>query len=214
MSLIIKICGLKEPKTLGLALDMGADMVGFVSFPPSPRHLELSEMKPLADQARGTAKIVVLTVDADDAALLRIRDEIAPDYFQLHGKETPARIEEVARLTGLPVIKALGISENADVARIKDYMAAELRLLDAKPNAQDTRPGGLGRAFDWSLLSGIDGISPFMLSGGLNYENVADAIRDVRPQGVDVSSGVESQKGVKDPHLIKLFIERARGALL
>jgi phosphoribosylanthranilate isomerase len=208
---LVKICGLRTPESLEWALGAGADLVGFVQFPRSPRHVDLQAAARLAALARGRAKTVVLAVDPDDAAVDAILAAVAPDFIQLHGRESPARVAEVRRR--VPVIKALGIAGAADVTAVRAYDGvADHLLYDAKPPRDATRPGGLGQAFDWSLLDGFDVGTPVLLSGGLHPTNVGEAVVRVRPSGVDVSSGVESAPGVKDRALIEAFVEAARAA--
>ena len=213
MPLIVKICGLSTIETLDAALQAGADMVGFVFFPPSPRHLELPRARELSPQVRGRAGKVALTVDADDATLSGIIEAMRPDLLQLHGKETVARIREIKRLFGLPVMKAIGVETAADLAELPGYAAVADRLLfDARPPKDATRPGGLGVPFDWRLLESLSLEVPFMLSGGLAAGNIHDAVCITRAGGVDVSSGVESSPGVKDAGMIRDFIRAARAA--
>ncbi len=209
----IKICGIKDLSAMDAALKAGADMVGLVFFPPSPRSVSLTEGAALAARARGQARVVALTVDADDTLLDGIAAQVKPDLLQLHGKETPARISEVRSRTGIPVMKALPVAEAADLDAVPVYAAvAERILFDARPPKDATRPGGHGRAFDWTLLARVPRDRPIMLSGGLNPENVAAAIRTVRPDAVDVSSGVERSPGVKDAARIAAFVTNARAA--
>ncbi|MDB5565064.1 MAG: phosphoribosylanthranilate isomerase [Tardiphaga sp.] len=211
MSLIVKICGLSTPETLDVALAAGADMVGFVFFPPSPRHIGLDLARELGKQAKGRAVKVALSVDADDALLANSIDALQPQILQLHGKETVARIRDIKQKFGLPVMKAIAVEAKADLAALPGYAAVCDRILfDAKPPKDATRPGGLGAAFDWHLLEGLDLKLPFMVSGGLNVSNVAEALRITRAGGVDISSGVESAPGVKDPEMIRTFIRAAR----
>ncbi len=213
MSLTVKICGLSTPSTLDAALESGADMVGFVFFPASPRHLELPRAREFGARVKGRAGKVALTVDADDATLSGIIDALRPDLLQLHGKETVARIREIKQLFGLPVMKALGVGTAADLAQLPGYAATADRLLfDARPPKDATRPGGLGVPFDWRVLENLSVDIPFMLSGGLAPGNIHDAICITRPGGVDVSSGVESSPGVKDAGMIRDFIRAARAA--
>lgn len=209
----IKICGIKDLAAMDAALSAGADMVGLVFFPPSPRAVSLDEGATLAARARGRALVVALTVDTADAVLDGIMARVAPDMLQLHGSEAPARVSEIRKRSGLPVMKALAVAEAADLDVVPAYAAVAERLLfDARPPRDATRPGGHGRAFDWSLLARVARLKPVMLSGGLDPENVASAIRLVRPDAVDVSSGVEKSPGVKDPDKIKAFVVNARGA--
>ena len=213
MALIVKICGLKTPQALDVALESGADLVGFVFFPPSPRNLGLEAARVLGERVRGRAGKVALTVDATDDALRDIVAALKPDMLQLHGKETPDRVVAVRTRFGLPVMKALPIAERADLSPIRLYAQVADRLIfDARPPKEATRPGGLGVPFDWTLLAGIKPGIPFMLSGGLDAGNVAEALRVTRAPGVDVSSGVESAPGVKDPDKIREFIRVARAA--
>jgi phosphoribosylanthranilate isomerase len=213
MSLIIKICGLKTPEALDAALDSGADLVGFVFFPPSPRHLGLAAARALGERVKGRAGKVALTVDADDETFAGIIAALKPDMLQLHGKETPERVAEVRRRFALPVMKAIPIAARDDLSRIARYaLVADRLIFDARAPQDATRPGGLGKAFDWTLLKGIDVAIPFMLSGGLDAGNVAEALRITRAPGVDVSSGVERAPGEKDVAKIRAFIGAARQA--
>jgi phosphoribosylanthranilate isomerase len=211
----IKICGIKDLAAMDAALKAGADLVGLVFFPPSPRAVSAEEGAKLAARARGKALVVALVVDPDDALLAAIVKHAAPDILQLHGSETPARVSEIRKRFAIPVMKALPVAEAADLDAVPAYAAvAERILFDARPPRDATRPGGHGRTFDWSLLSRISRAKPIMLSGGLDPENVATAIRVVRPDAVDVSSGVEKSPGVKDPEKISRFVVNARGALV
>ena len=214
MAILIKICGLTTADTLEVALEAGADMVGFVFFPPSPRHLDASLAETLGRRAADRARKVALTVDADDALLAAIVDRLKPDLLQLHGHEPPERVRTVKHRFGRAVIKAIPVSAHADLGGLCAYAAvADYVLFDARPPPAATRPGGLGNAFDWRLLENLDPGVPFMLSGGLDPENVARAVALTRPQGVDVSSGVERSAGAKDPDKIRAFIRAARRAL-
>jgi phosphoribosylanthranilate isomerase len=213
MPLAVKICGLSTRETLDVALDAGADMVGFVFFPPSPRHIALETACVLAMQVRQRAKKVALTVDADDATLAGVVEALQPDILQLHGHETPARVSEIKRKFGREVMKALPVERAADLAILPDYVAVADRILfDARPPKGATRPGGLGAVFDWHLLENLDLKLPFMVSGGLHAGNVVEAIRVTRADGVDVSSGVERAPGVKDVEMIRDFIRAARAS--
>jgi phosphoribosylanthranilate isomerase len=211
MSLIVKICGLSTRETLDVALDAGADMVGFVFFPPSPRHLGLATARDLGKQASGRALKVALTVDADDLTLANIVEALQPDILQLHGKETAARLRDIRQKFGLPGMKAIAVETPADLASLPGYAAVSDRILfDARAPREATRPGGLGAVFDWHVLEKLDLKLPFMVSGGLTARNVAEAIQVTRAGGVDVSSGVERTPGVKDPEMIRSFIRAAR----
>ena len=213
MALTVKICGLKTPEALEVALESGADLTGFVFFPPSPRNIGLEAAKMLGAQVRGRAGKVALTVDANDETLLGIIDALKPDLLQLHGKETPERVATVRSRFGLPVMKALPISERSDLSPIREFANVADRLLfDARPPQDATRPGGLGRTFDWTLLKGIDPKINFMLGGGLDAGNVARALAITNAPGVDVSSGVERAPGEKDLDKIREFIRVARAA--
>ena len=188
-------------------------MVGFVFFPPSPRHLSLETARELGRQAKGRAAKVALTVDADDAILANIVETLQPDLLQLHGKETIARLRDIKQKFGLPVMKALPVETAADLAPLAGYAAVADRILfDARAPKEATRPGGLGAVFDWHLLEKLDLQLPFMVSGGLHVDNVAEAVRVTRAGGVDVSSGVERSPGVKDPEMIRAFIRAARSS--
>lgn len=211
MTFLVKICGLRSPDAIDAALDAGADMLGFVFFPPSPRHVGLEPAHALNAHLGGRAKKVALTVDASDDDITRIVEALQPDVLQLHGKETPDRVVAVRTRFGLPVMKALPIAEPADLSPIRLYdKIAERLLFDARAPRDATRPGGLGKAFDWTLLKDIDPGVSFMLSGGLHAENVAEALSVTQAPGVDVSSGVESAPGVKDVNKIRAFVRTAR----
>jgi len=211
MSVLVKICGLSTSETLDVALEAGADMVGFVFFAPSPRNVSFHAARELGARVNGRAEKVALTVDADDAMLANIVDVLRPDLLQLHGKESAARVGAIAQRFGLPVIKALPIETKADLGAVPTYVKVADRLLfDARAPRDATRPGGLGKPFDWHLLEDLHLSVPFMLSGGLDPANVADAIAVTRAGAVDVSSGVEGAPGVKDPEKIRAFIRAAR----
>jgi len=213
MSLLVKICGLSTPDTLDVALDAGADMVGFVFFPPSPRNVAPDVARPLGQRVRGRAQKVALTVDASDDLLVTVIEALAPDLLQLHGRESPQRVAAVKARFGLPVMKALPIAGPEDLAPNEIYAKVADRLLfDARAPREATRPGGLGKAFDWHLLENLDPGLAFMLSGGLDAGNVAEAIAITRAPAVDVSSGVERAPGEKDPEKIRAFIRAARAA--
>ena len=207
----VKICGLSEPVTMKAALDAGADMVGLVFFAKSPRNVNVEQAAALAKMAKGKAAVVALVVDADDALVELISKRVRPNYFQAHGNETPNRVVEIAKLTGVEVIKAIAVREASDVAKAQNYHGkAALILFDAKApdTLKDALPGGNGISFDWTLLKGIEG--RYMLSGGLSPENVAEAIAMTGAPIVDVSSSVETAPGVKDVALIRKFIEQAK----
>jgi phosphoribosylanthranilate isomerase len=211
MTLTVKICGLSTPEAVDAAIDAGADMVGFVFFPPSPRDISTDIARALGEQVQGRAQKVALTVDADDALLDAIVRALQPDILQLHGQEQPDRIATIKKRFGLPLMKAIAIEERDDLAVAAIYAPLVDRLLfDARPPRAATRPGGLGKPFDWHLLQGLHPGVPFMLSGGLNAANVAEAMHVTSPPGVDVSSGVERAPGEKDIGKIRAFIRAAR----
>jgi phosphoribosylanthranilate isomerase len=213
MGLTVKICGLKTHEALDVALDAGADFVGFVFFPPSPRNVEPAAARALGRRVGGRAGKVALTVDAEDALLEQIVETLAPDLLQLHGKETPQRVTAVKARFGIPVMKAIAVEAHADLAAVDRYVAVADRLLfDARAPREATRPGGLGKPFDWRLLRALDPGIPFMLSGGLDAGNVAQALSITRAPGVDVSSGVERLPGEKDLDKIRAFVRAAREA--
>jgi phosphoribosylanthranilate isomerase len=211
MTLTVKICGLSTAAAVDAAIETGADMVGFVFFPPSPRNLSLNLAHTLGAEVRGRAQKVALTVDADDALLDAIVKALEPDMLQFHGKEQPERIAAIKKRFGLPVMKAIAIEERTDVALAALYAPLVDRLLfDARAPQAATRPGGLGKPFDWRLLKDLHPGVPFMLSGGLNAANVAEAMRITSAPGVDVSSGVERAPGEKDIGKIRAFVRAAR----
>lgn len=213
MTTKVKICGLKTEPALDAALDGGADFVGFNFFPPSPRSLELDVARGLALRARGRARTVAVLVDPDDALLQRVVSAVEPDMIQLHGKESPERVAEIARQFGRPMIKALSITTAADGGRAEDYRSiTEFMLFDAKAPPASAIPGGNGLTFDWHLLDGVRGRIDYMLSGGLTAANVAEAIRIAQPFAVDVSSGVETTPGVKSADLIRRFLVAVKPA--
>lgn len=209
----IKICGLSTPETLEAALAAGAEMIGLNFHPKSPRYVTPERAAELADQARGRTGIVALVVDYTPEQAAELARIVRPDWMQLHGRETPEQVAAIRAATGLPVMKALGVATAADLDQIALYHGvADRILLDAKPPKDAAYPGGHGRPFDWTLLSSLDPAFRFMLSGGLDPANVAEAIRITRPVGVDVSSGVESAPGVKDVDRIAEFVRAARSA--
>lgn len=218
MALLVKICGLSTPETIDTAIEAGADIIGLVFHPKSPRHVALEQAAALAAHARGRVEIAALVVNAGDDALSAILSAVDPDSWQFHGQETPERVRDVRAVWGRPVMKAIGVSTAADLPALGSFAGvADRLLLDAKPPRDATYPGGHGQPFDWRVLSSLPPHRPFMLSGGLTPENVGEAIRLVRGfgvnlQGVDVSSGVESAPGIKDPARIRAFVAAAREA--
>src|SRR5829696_6535563 len=214
MTTLVKICGLNSVEALDAALGAGADLVGFVRYPRSPRHLGLDEAGILSGRAKGRALRVALTVDASDGELADIVAALDPDLLQLHGDESPERVAAIRARFGRPVMKAVGIAEESDLAALDRYAGvADRLLLDAKPpkNAE-ALPGGNGLAFDWRLVAGLDPALAIMLSGGLAPENVAAAIELSGARALDVSSGIERRPGEKDPEKIERFVRAARAA--
>ena len=212
MSISIKFCGLSQPADIAAAAEAGARYVGFVFFPKSPRAVSLTQARDLALAVPvGVAKVGVV-VDPEDACLDQLLAEVPLDILQLHGHETPNRVAEIRARTGLPVMKAIGIAEADDLGQIADYAAVSDQLLiDAKPPKNADLPGGNGLSFDWRLLAGRRGPVPWMLAGGLTPDNVRLAVQMTGAQQVDVSSGVESRAGVKDPTLIHAFADAVNG---
>lgn len=210
---LVKICGLRTPAALDAALSGGADYVGLVFFPPSPRNIAPAAAAPLAAGARGRARIVALLVDPDDTLIEAVMAAADPDLLQLHGEETPERVREIRSRWGKPTIKAVKVAAPGDVAKADPYRdTADFILFDARPPEGSDRPGGHGMAFDWNILRAAKIKAPFMLSGGLTPDNVAEAVRATGAAMVDVSSGVESAPGTKDPVLIRRFLAAAKGA--
>jgi phosphoribosylanthranilate isomerase len=213
MTPIVKICGLSTPATLEAALAAGADMIGFVFFSRSPRHVGFDTARALSARARGRARIVALTVDADDRTLTSLVEALDPDILQLHGRESPDRVAEIRNRFGRQTMKAIGVAAPADLAAAAAYdSAADFFLIDAKPPKGAVLPGGNGLPFDWGLVRDFGPGHPWILSGGLTPDNVAEAIRATGARGVDVSSGVESGPGVKDETKIAAFVAAAREA--
>lgn len=210
----IKICGLCDEPGLEAALGGRARYVGFVFHPKSARHVTLDKARALAAMARGRAELVAVTVDADDALLGAIVEAISPDWMQLHGAETIARVVQARRFARKGVIKALQVARNEDLATVASFeAAADMMLFDAKAPEGADRPGGHGRAFDWKILQGRRFARPWLLSGGLTPDNVARAISESGAPGVDVSSGVERAPGIKDPVRIAAFLAAASSPL-
>ena len=210
----IKICGLKTEEAVRAAIAGGASHAGFIFFEKSPRHTDPETAGKLAALAGAAGlRSVAVTVDADDATLDRIVSVMKPDMLQLHGKESPERVTAVKARFGLPVMKALAISEAADFEKIGPYRGvADRFLFDAKPPRGSQLPGGNAVSFDWSLLNGLDPDIDYLLAGGIHAGNVADAIAIAHPPGLDISSGVESAPGIKDTALIANFLQAAGNA--
>ncbi|WP_029617648.1 phosphoribosylanthranilate isomerase [Pseudorhizobium marinum] len=204
----IKICGLKTPEAVERAVAQGATHLGFIFFPKSPRNVAPEVAAELADPVRGKAKIVAVTVDADDDELDDIVHLLKPDVLQMHGHETPERILHVRALYGLPVMKAFSVREASDLDRVDAFIGvADRFLFDAKAPAGSELPGGNGVSFDWEIMASLDDSVDYMLSGGLNKDNVGLALASTRASGIDVSSGVERAPGVKDLRMIDAFFD-------
>jgi phosphoribosylanthranilate isomerase len=217
MAFHIKICGLKTPEMVAHATASGADMVGLVFFDKSPRNVTREKARAAAEAAPAGTSIVGLFVNPQEEQLTEVLAAVPLTHIQLHGQETPTRVADIAKTHKLPVLKALGIASAQDVAAAEEHTSADMLLFDAKPPEDAAHPGGLGQVFDWSLLSGVSGQKPWLLSGGLTPENVYDAITAVQHlpgfAGVDVSSGVECLKGEKDARLIETFVSAAHAAM-
>ena len=211
MTVEVKICGVRTPAILDATITAGADFVGFVFLSKSPRNLAIADAANLAATARGRAKTVAVVVDPDDGLIDRIVSEVRPDVVQLHGSETPERAAEIKTRTGLAIFKAVPVGARADVELAAPYKGiADQVLFDAKAPAGADLPGGNGVPFDWTLLDCV--ARPFALAGGLDAANVAEAIDLSGASLVDVSSGVETALGEKDPGLIAEFVRTVRGA--
>ena len=218
MTFAVKICGLSTPETLDAALQAGADTIGFVFHPRSPRNVGLEQAASLVARTAGHARTVALIVDMPPDQARALCASVRPDLLQLHGRETPQDVAHMRAATGLKIIKAVGVAGPEDMAAIAAYRdVADHILIDAKPPKGAAYPGGHGQPFDWAILAALDPGLGFMLSGGLTPETVAGAIAQVRSlgvrlSGVDVSSGVESAPGVKDVARIRAFVAAARSA--
>ncbi|MDB5523515.1 MAG: N-(5-phosphoribosyl)anthranilate isomerase [Rhizobium sp.] len=213
MKLDVKICGLKTEEAVDRALELGATHIGFIFFQKSPRHIEPADAGRLADRVRGRARIVSVSVDADNDDLDELIDLVRPDILQLHGRETPDRVLNIKATTGLPVMKAFSIQVADDLRKIETYDGIANRyLFDAKPPKDSELPGGNGVSFDWRLLATLDPSVDYMLSGGLNKDNIAEALAIARPRGIDASSGLESSPGVKDLKMMDEFFDAVHRA--
>lgn len=210
MTVKVKICGVRTPAILDAAVSAGADLVGLVFFAKSPRNVTLEQAAALADAARGRVETVAVLVDPDDDLIDAITGTVRPAMLQLHGHETPQRVAAIKARTGLPLLKAIAVSETADVKGADAYTEADQILYDAKADPDAALPGGNGIAFDWRILSAAR--RPFALSGGLGAGNVAEAIKLTGASLVDVSSGVERAPGEKDATLVTEFVRAARSA--
>ena len=211
----IKICGLKTPEAVERALQRGATHIGFIFFEKSPRYVEPALAGQLAERARGRAKIVAVTVNPTNDELDEIVALVRPDLLQLHGEESPERVLTIKALHGLPVMKALPVRSRDDLKRVESYIGiADRFLFDAKPPAGSALPGGNGVSFDWSLMHWLDDSVDYMLSGGVNRDNVALALANTNASGIDISSGVESAPGIKDLSKIDQFFDAVAEACL
>lgn len=213
MALLVKICGINTAFSADAAVRAGADLVGFVFHPKSPRQLSFEGARGLAERLRGRVRLTALVADADDAWISAAVEAVRPDFLQLHGRETPERAGLIGARFGVPLIKALPVAEAADLeAAAAYYSVADMLLFDAKA-PEGLRPGGHGVPFDWSLLRGRTFDRPWLLAGGLDAENVSRAIAAAAPSGVDVSSGVETAPGVKSLEKIAAFVSAARNLM-
>lgn len=211
MTVTVKICGLTDRAAVDQAVAAGADFIGFVFFPPSPRSLDPDQAAPLAEGAGGRCRRVGLFVDPSDDFLHLVLNRVPLDVIQLHGDEPPERVAEIRSRWNRPVMKALKIAEAGDLGQAGPYEpVADYFLFDAKPPKDATRPGGNANAFDWTLMTGRSWRRPWFLAGGLTPDNVASAIRISGASHVDASSGVEDAPGRKNPALIRSFIAAAR----
>lgn len=210
----VKICGLKTPEAIEAAIDSGARYIGFIFFAKSPRHLEIDEAQKLRPLIKKPVYLVAVTVDADDATIDAIVKNVKPDILQLHGHETPGRVKQLATTYKLPVIKAFSIRQQSDLDQISAYRGtADMFLFDAKAPEGAQLPGGNGISFDWSLIRLLDEDCQTILSGGLNAQNIAEAMAIAHPDVLDISSGVETAPGLKDTKLIEGFFEAVKKAV-
>lgn len=211
----VKVCGLNAPEGIAAAVAAGATHVGFIFYPPSPRAVSPERAGELARGLPGTVKRVAVLVDPSDAEIAAVVDALAPDILQLHGSETPERLAEIRARFGIAVMKAIRVSNAADIEAARAFDAvADALLFDAKPpkDTAGTLPGGNGVAFDWTLLAGYAGAAPWFLSGGLDAENVGEAARISGARAIDVSSGVEDRPGAKNTAKIAAFLKAAHAA--
>ncbi|NKB43447.1 MAG: phosphoribosylanthranilate isomerase [Alphaproteobacteria bacterium] len=212
MSVAVKICGLGDQESVDAAIEGDADYLGFMFFAASPRHVTADLVATLVEDAPEEVARVGVFVDPSDAELDQVLSHVRLDYIQLHGSESPERIDEIRLAFGLPVIKAIGVSAAHDVEAASVFTDhADMLLFDAKPPPGADRPGGNALAFNWDLMTSYTGTLPWMLAGGLIPETVADAIAKSGAAAVDVSSGVESSPGRKDPTLVTAFLKAAKG---
>jgi phosphoribosylanthranilate isomerase len=213
MGVQAKICGIRTPEAVTAALGGGASFLGFMFFDKSPRNIAPDAAWRLAQSARGKAKVVAVMVDPDDGEIDRVAQILQPDLIQLHGKETPARARAIGQRTGAGIIKVVQVSEAGDLDAAREYeTVVEHLMFETKPAKDAERPGGLGVAFDWTLLAGRRFQRPWFLAGGLDPWNLAQAVQQSGAPILDVSSGVERGPGLKDPALIAAFLDAAQRA--
>ena len=205
-----KICGIKTPEVLNAAIDAGARFIGFVFYPPSPRHVSIDTAKELALMLPTGVRSVALFVDPTDEQLEQVLGHVQIDMIQLHGEESPSRLSEIKAKYAMPIIKAFPVREAKDIDKCTLYKDADWYLFDAKPTDRTVK-GGSGQSFDWSLLNEREFDKKWFLSGGLTPNNVGDALSMLSPYAVDVSSGVESERGIKDLNKIRAFISGVNG---
>jgi phosphoribosylanthranilate isomerase len=207
----VKICGVKTREAIDAAAKGGADFIGFMFHPASPRNLTLDAAARLRRDVPRSIKLVAVTVDANDTLIHEINRAVAPNVFQLHGSETPKRAAEIRALTGKDIIKVIPVARAEDVApAIAFEEVADWLMFDTKAPPGASSPGGSGMAFDWKILSGRSFRRPWLLAGGLNADNLKAAVEAAGARLVDVSSGVERARGEKDPALIAAFLDRAK----
>lgn len=209
----VKICGISTPDAMTAAIENGARYVGLVFYPKSPRHVDWEVAGYLSRYVPTTVRSVGLFVDPSDEELERTISSVQLDMIQLHGSESPERVVEIKSKFGLQITKALPIANKTDLDSVKGYeVSADMMLFDAKPTPEDDLPGGNGLPFDWAVLEGYQGKKPWFLAGGLNPDNIAEAITLLNPPAVDVSSGVESDLGIKDADKISAFLNAVKCA--
>ncbi|MFN3805913.1 phosphoribosylanthranilate isomerase [Asticcacaulis sp.] len=218
MAVKAKICGITDDVSARTAIDDSAGMLGFISFPKSPRHLDLDRMAQLIANATAytahvnkATKCVSVLVDPDDLLLEAITQQVRPDLIQLHGHESPERVRHIRTRFGIPLIKAISVESRSDVLSAAPYEEmVEHLLFDAKPPKDAALPGGVGARFDWTLMEGYPSARPWLLAGGLTPWNVAEAVSQSKATLVDVSSGVERAPGLKDAALISQFLKAVK----
>ena len=205
----IKICGINDKLCMDAAIESKADYIGLVFYDKSPRNLSLGDAQQLLKNRNQHSKIVALTVNSDDDFIKDIKQNIKPDYFQFHGNETPLRCKEIKVKFGIPIIKGIGIKNKLDLIKAnQDYEnLCDILLLDSPSTIL---PGGNGEIFNWNIIKNCEPQKKWMLAGGLNINNIEQAVKISNPPAIDISSGVEISKGIKDPEMIKNFITKCR----